>query len=157
MSTHPRTAASTRQRTAVAPPPLPTSPPPSREAMAARRKTAAEIAALLRLAELDAAALRRPAGDRPAALDASADERRALGTRISHEVLDAYHRAMRGGRQPAVTRVVGSVCYGCFVRLHAKLDHQVRHHRGVGSCPHCLRVVYDPAWLEDPSKGALER
>jgi len=157
MSTHPRTAASTRHRTPAAPPPLPTPPPPSREAVAARRKTAAEIAALLRLAELDAAALRRPAGDRPAVVDASAEERRTLGTRISREVLDAYHRAMRGGRQPAVTRVVGSVCYGCFVRLHAKLDHQVRHHRGVGACPHCLRVVYDPAWLEDLSREALGR
>ncbi len=157
MSTHPHAAATARPRTPAPRPPAAAPAPPSREALATRRKTAAEITALLRLAELDAAALKRTAADRPAALEGTADERRSLGTRISGEILDAYHRAMRGGRHPAVTRLVGSVCYGCFVRLHAKLDHHVRHHRGVASCPHCLRVVYDPAWLEDVSKEALER
>jgi predicted nucleic acid-binding Zn-ribbon protein len=94
-----------------------------------------EISALLRLAELDSARLDRR------------DERDALVATLSPEVLEAYHRALRGGRQPAVVRLVASVCTGCHMRLHSKLDHQIRQRRGVAPCPRCLRLVYDPAWL----------
>lgn len=112
-----------------------------------RDKTGAAIAALLRLAELDTALLRLAEPQREDALVETAAERRLLGARIPRDLLDAYHRAVRGGRQPAVARAEGGVCYGCFVRLHAKLEHQLRQARGVAPCPHCLRVVYDPAWL----------
>ncbi|HSD30165.1 MAG TPA: hypothetical protein VLL75_22885 [Vicinamibacteria bacterium] len=111
------------------------SPAPRRELTAERAKTAAEIGALLRLAELDATRLDRP------------DERHRMASVLPPEVLEAYHRALRGGRQPAVVRLVASVCSGCYVRLHSKLDHQIRQRRGVAPCPHCLRLVYDPAWL----------
>jgi predicted nucleic acid-binding Zn-ribbon protein len=100
-----------------------------------RTKTAGEIATLLRLAELDATRLDRP------------DERRGLAAKLTPETLEAYHRALRAGRQPTVVRLVASVCSGCHMRLHSKLDHQVRQRRGVAACPHCLRLVYDPAWL----------
>jgi predicted nucleic acid-binding Zn-ribbon protein len=95
-----------------------------------------EISALLRLAELDAAGLGRR------------DERDALVARLSPEVLEAYHRALRGGRQPAVARLVAGVCSGCYTRLHSKLDYHIRRRRGVAPCPRCLRLVYDPAWLD---------
>jgi predicted nucleic acid-binding Zn-ribbon protein len=94
-----------------------------------------EITALIRLADLDAARLGRQ------------DERDALVAQLSPEVLEAYHRALRGGRQPAVVRLVASVCSGCHTRLHSKLDHQIRQRWGVAPCPRCLRLVYDPAWL----------
>ena len=68
--------------------------------------------------------------------------------RLSPEILEAYDRALRGGRQPAVVRLVASVCSGCHVRLHSTLEQKVRRRRGVGPCPHCLRLVYDPAWLD---------
>ena len=155
MSTRTRTAAAIRSRAAT-PPPAPAPPAPaSLDTAAVRHKTATEIAALLRLAELDAALMKRPMAKRDAALELTSSERRLLGHRISRDVLDAYHRALRGGRQPAVARVVGSVCYGCFVRLHAKLDHQLRQRGGIASCPHCLRVIYDPAWLVEASKEVL--
>jgi predicted nucleic acid-binding Zn-ribbon protein len=116
--------------------PDPVEPPaPRRPPSPERKKTAAEIGALLRLAELDASRADRP------------DERRRLASALAPEVLEAYHRALRGGRQPAVVRLVASVCSGCYVRLHSKLDHQIRQRRGVAACPHCLRLVYDPAWL----------
>jgi len=121
--------ATRRKASPIQPPAVP------REPTAEHRKTTAEITALLELAELDAA---RP--DR-------ADARHGLAARLSPEVLEAYHRALRAGRRPAVVRLVASVCSGCHVRLHAKLDHQVRQRRGVAPCPHCLRLVYDPAWL----------
>ncbi|HSD28205.1 MAG TPA: hypothetical protein VLL75_12950 [Vicinamibacteria bacterium] len=111
------------------------SPASLREPTAERTRISAEIGALLRLAELDATRLDRP------------DERHRLASTLSPEVLEAYHRALRGGRQPAVVRLVASVCSGCYVRLHSKLDHQIRQRRGVAPCPHCLRLVYDPAWL----------
>jgi predicted nucleic acid-binding Zn-ribbon protein len=112
----------------------------------AREKTALEVAALVRLAELDAALLRDPR--RSAALgEDAAKERRELVAKLSAEVLEAYERALRAGRRPAVVRLVGSVCSGCFMRLHSKLDHQIRHRRGAAACPHCLRVVYDPSRL----------
>lgn len=113
----------------VEPPALPQTP------AADRRKIAGEITALLRLAELDATRLDRP------------EERHALAVRLSAETLETYHRALRAGRRPAVVRLVTSVCTGCHVRLHSKLDHQIRQRRGVAACPHCLRLVYDPAWL----------
>jgi len=131
--THAGTRATRRATRKAADPIEP--PAPRREPTAERRKTAAEIGALIRLAELDATRLDRP------------DERHRLASGLSPEVLEAYHRALRGGRQPAVVRLVASVCSGCYVRLHSKLDHQIRQRRGVAACPHCLRLVYDPAWL----------
>ena len=160
MSTHTRATTVARRRTATPPPPAapaPVVPTLSREAAALRHKAGGEIAALLRLAELDAALLRRPEEQREAALRDAAAERKTLGARISRDVLDAYSKALRGGRQPAVARVVAGVCYGCFVRLHAKLEHHLRQQRGVGSCPHCLRVVYDPAWLSEPAREEIGR
>jgi predicted nucleic acid-binding Zn-ribbon protein len=160
MSTHTRATTVTRRRAAAPPPPAApevVAPTLSREAAALRHKAGGEIAALLRLAEVDAALLRRPQEQREAALRDAAAERKTLGARISRDVLDAYSKALRGGRQPAVARVVAGVCYGCFVRLHAKLEHHLRQQRGVGSCPHCLRVVYDPAWLTEPVREEIGR
>jgi predicted nucleic acid-binding Zn-ribbon protein len=131
--THAGTRA-TRRTTRKTPDPV-EPPAPRREPPPERRKTAAEIGALLRLAELDAGRADRP------------DERLRLASALTPEVLEAYHRALRGGRRPAVVRLVASVCSGCYVRLHSKLDHQIRQRRGVAACPHCLRLVYDPAWL----------
>jgi predicted nucleic acid-binding Zn-ribbon protein len=120
---------------------------PSRELAAARAKAAREIAALVRLTELDAAPLAGDAGRREGEYDEVADERHGLGARLSPEVLEAYDRAMRGGRRPAVVSLVASVCSGCHVRLHSTLEQKIRRRRGVAPCPHCLRLVYDPAWL----------
>jgi predicted nucleic acid-binding Zn-ribbon protein len=112
-----------------------------------RHKTTEELAALLHLAELDAAQLDREDAGRAHPCDEGADERHGLGAKLSMDVLEAYERALRAGRRPAVVRLVASVCSGCHVRLHSKLDHQIRRNRGVAPCPHCLRLVYDPAWL----------
>ncbi len=107
---------------------------------------AAEIAALVRLADLDAALLDRQR--RKVVHDEVADERRTLGARLSPDILEAYERAMRGGRHPAVVSLVASVCSGCHVRLHSTLEQKIRRRRGVAPCPHCLRLVYDPVWLD---------
>jgi predicted nucleic acid-binding Zn-ribbon protein len=122
-------------------------PAPSRELAAARKKTAGEIAALVHLAELDASLLDRQADRRRPVYDEVADERHTLGARLSPDILEAYERAMRGGRRPAVVSLVASVCSGCHVRLHSTLEQRIRRRRGVAPCPHCLRLVYDPAWL----------
>jgi hypothetical protein len=113
----------------------------------AREKMAVEIAALVRLAELDAALVGREPGQPAPIAEEAAKERRGLVARLTPELLEAYERALRAGRRPAVVRLVGSVCAGCYMRLHSKLDHQIRHRRGAAACPHCLRVVYDPARL----------
>jgi len=120
---------------------------PSRELAAARAKAAREIAALVHLAELDTALLAGDGGRRESENDEVADERHGLGARLSPEVLEAYERAMRGGRHPALVSLVASVCSGCHVRLHSTLEQKIRRRRGVAPCPHCLRLVYDPAWL----------
>jgi len=119
-----------------------------RELPAGRTRTAAEISALLQLAELDAVLLAREAAGRPPVDDEMADERHELETRIPPEILEAYDRALRAGRQPAVVRLVAGVCTGCHMRLHSKLDHQLRQRRGIAPCPRCLRLVYDPSWLD---------
>ena len=112
------------------------------------RKESPEIAALVHLAELDTALLARGDGRREARSGDVADERHALGASLSPEILEAYERAMRGGRRPAVVSLVASVCSGCHVRLHSTLEQKIRRRRGVAPCPHCLRLVYDPSWLE---------
>ena len=76
-----------------------------------------------------------------------AHERHRLTAKLSSELLDAYNRSLRAGRRPAVVRLAANVCSGCNVRLHSTLEQKVRKRRGVGACPHCLRLVYDPAWL----------
>jgi len=120
---------------------------PSRALDASRKAAAREIAALVRLADLDATLLakvdERPEGEH----ETMADERHSLSASLSPVILDAYHRALRGGRQPAVVSLVASVCSGCHMRLHSTLEQKVRRRLGVAPCPHCLRVVYDPAWL----------
>jgi hypothetical protein len=123
-------------------------PSASRGPADARARTGAEIAALVRLAELDAVFLGGEDGRKAAAYEEMAAERHGLGARLPPELLEAYERALRGGRQPAVVRLVASVCSGCHVRLHATLDQKIRRVRGVAACPHCLRLVYDPGWLE---------
>jgi hypothetical protein len=122
-------------------------PSPSRELAADRKRAASEIAALVHLAELDAALLAVDSGRREGEYDEVADERHGLGARLSPEILEAYDRAIRGGRHPAVVSLVASVCSGCHVRLHSTLEQKIRRRRGVAPCPHCLRLVYDPAWL----------
>jgi predicted nucleic acid-binding Zn-ribbon protein len=115
---------------------------PERDAARAR-----EVEALVRLAELDSALVAQEEHGRK--IDAgSAAERHRLAGRLSPEIREAYDRALRAGRQPAVVCLVKSVCTGCHVRLHALLDQKVQRRRGVAACPHCLRLVYDPAWLK---------
>jgi predicted nucleic acid-binding Zn-ribbon protein len=121
-------------------------PPPSGHTEA-REKKAGEIEALVHLAELDAALLDREEGRQAPVHGDVAAQRHGLVARLSPEVLEAYERALRAGRRPAVVRLVASVCSGCHMRLHSKLDHQIRQRRGVAPCPCCLRLVYDPAWL----------
>lgn len=117
-------------------------------APAAARATAREISALLHLAELDVALLEQE-GERPAHVDyEAADVRRGLAARLSPDALEAYNRALSAGRRPSVVRLVASVCSGCHVRLHSTLEQKIRRRRGVAACPHCLRVVYDPTWLD---------
>lgn len=111
-------------------------------------RPAVEIADLVRLAEIDAALLARGNAGVAPADDEMVDERHGLGARLSSDLLEAYERALRGGRQPAVVPLESSVCSGCHVRLHSTLEQKVRRVRGVGACPRCLRLVYDPGWLE---------
>ncbi len=135
------------RRHARKPPSPPAAPSPSSsELVAAQARAAGEIASLVRLAELDAE--QRDEGvPRPPRSDAAVHERHRLTAKLSSEVLDAYHRSLRAGRRPAVVRLAANVCSGCNVRLHSTLEQKVRKRHGVGSCPHCLRLVYDPAWL----------
>lgn len=108
---------------------------------------AREVAALVRLADLDRLVLAPDGRRRRLDGDAAAGERSGLVARLTPEIHEAYDRALRAGRQPAVVCLVKSVCSGCHVRLHATLEQKVRRRRGVAACPHCLRLVYDPAWL----------
>lgn len=121
---------------------------PARPATAPATAIAREISALVRVAELDATLLERRDGHRTPVCDKVADECGRLRARLSPEILEAYNRALSAGRRPAVVRMVASVCSGCHVRLHSTLEQKIRRRRGAGPCPHCLRLVYDPAWLD---------
>lgn len=122
-------------------------PPPSRELAAAQAKARGEIAALVQLAELDSEQLDGAGVLRTPLNEAGAHARHRLAAKLAPDVHEAYNRALRAGRRPPVVRLAVNVCSGCHVRLHATLEQKVRRRRGVGACPHCLRLVYDPAWL----------
>ena len=129
-------------------PPDPVIPsPPSRELAAAQAKARGEIAALVQLAELDSEQLDGAGGLRTPRNEAGAHARHRLAAKLSPDVHEAYNRALRAGRRPAVVRLAANVCSGCHMHLHATLEQRVRRRRGVGACPHCLRLVYDPSWL----------
>jgi len=72
-----------------------------------------------------------------------AEQRAVLRSRLSAEILEIYATALRSGREPAIVRLVQSVCTGCNMRLHSKLEHQIRRRWGIAACPHCQRLVYD--------------
>jgi predicted nucleic acid-binding Zn-ribbon protein len=112
---------------------------PERDALRVR-----ELTALVQLAELDRGL---QAGHEQRLGEERVSERHALSASLSLELRDAYERALRAGREPAVVPLAKSVCSGCHVRLHATLEQKVRARRGVAPCAHCLRLVYDPAWL----------
>jgi len=134
------------------PPGPPIASAPASELEAAQAKAAGEIASLVKLAKLDAEQLDNEGVRRAPLNDAVADERHRLTAKLSSEILEAYNRSLRAGRRPAVVRLAANVCSGCNVRLHSTLEQKVRKRRGVGACPRCLRLVYDPAWLhpDDP-------
>ena len=77
-----------------------------------------------------------------------AEQRAVLRSRLSAGVLEMYGTALRSGREPAIVTLVQSVCTGCNMRVHSKLEHQIRRRWGIAACPHCQRLVYDPSWLE---------
>lgn len=124
---------------------------PARRASTARRADAVvtkppveeapspAVTALVQLARLDGALDAQPSGP-----PASARQRESLVGQVPHEILDAYERALRAGRRPAVAAIEGSVCRGCHMRLHSSLAQRIQS-RGAAACPHCLRVVYSPA------------
>lgn len=95
------------------------------------------VAALVQLAGLDGVLEAESKG--PAA--ATPHQRESLTRQLSPEILDAYERALRAGRRPAVTVMEDCVCRGCHMRLHSSLAQRI-HSRGAAACPHCLRVVY---------------
>jgi predicted nucleic acid-binding Zn-ribbon protein len=111
---------------------------------------AAAIAALVQLAETDLGQGSAQRQERPAA-------RQALVTRLSHELREGYERALLTGRQPPVVPLLRSACSGCHVRLPTTLEQRIRLVRGVAACPRCLRLVYDPDWLNPRDEGRGER
>jgi hypothetical protein len=107
------------------------------EAVAAPASLSPGVAALIQLATFDGVLDSR--GPAPAA----GTRRETLARQVPPEMLDAYDRALRAGRRPAVAALDGSVCRGCHMRLHSSLAQRI-HSRGAAACPHCLRVVYEP-------------
>lgn len=79
---------------------------------------------------------------------AAEQRRRAVLPRLEPEVHRMVDLALRTGRQPVVTTLVGAFCSGCHLRLSATAERQLRAGRKVGSCPHCRRLLYDPDWLQ---------
>ena len=107
----------------------------------ARLKTAEEIAALLHLAELDAAFLAREDEGRAPVYDEVVDERHGLGARLSPEILEAYDRALRARaasrRWSAWSRAsVAAATCGCMRR-------STRRSAGAGGSPPALTAF---AW-----------
>jgi predicted nucleic acid-binding Zn-ribbon protein len=95
------------------------------------------LTALVQLARFDAEAAAEPGAP-------ATRLREVLVQQVTPELLAAYERALRAGRQPALVVVDGGVCRGCHMRLHSSLAQQIQS-RGAANCPHCQRVVYEAA------------
>jgi hypothetical protein len=95
------------------------------------------VTALVQLARLDGVLEAQP----PTPPSASRRLRESLVGQLPPEILEAYERALRAGRRPALAAIEGSMCRGCHMRLHSSLLQRIQS-RGAAACPHCLRVVY---------------
>ena len=118
------------------------------------------IGGLLRLAETD-----REIHDREMAseLADSSDYDTVLELRIQREELlsrrrrllanlraerKVYETLVGAGRLPAIVALIGEHCAGCHLRLPPQRARAVAGQLPVARCPHCARLLYDPAALE---------
>jgi len=67
-----------------------------------------------------------------------------------------YHRLTNGGRLPAVVRVVGGTCHGCYMTIPPQTYNQlIANPDQYRSCSHCNRIIFYDApeamASEDPS------
>jgi len=102
--------------------------------------TVQEIAALLRLADLDAQA----PSLRPEVYRSRRERAREQAPRA---LVERYQTLLEAGRQPAIVAIDGGGCSGCHVRLPTMLEYQVRHRLAVHTCPRCRRMLYAPELL----------
>ena len=72
--------------------------------------------------------------------------RAAARRRLPPDVVALYDRAQRSGREPVVTKLAASgTCSGCYLQLATSIAQRVRKGRCLAACPHCGRLLYEPA------------
>jgi hypothetical protein len=118
-----------------------------------------DLRALVEVAELERQLAALGLGGDTPFLDAATRSRAAImGLRratlileIAADSLALYSVAVRGGRQPPVVALRDGHCAGCNLRVPPLLDYRLRQVPKTAACPHCRRVLYDPAWLSAPA------
>ena len=112
-----------------------------------------QVQAVLTLAALDSR-LRQAEAQPQRQVDPLADQRAAVRKTLPLEVVALYDQALRSGREPVVTQLVADTCAGCYLRLATSIAQRVRRGRSLSACPHCGRLLYEPASAEAlPSAG----
>jgi predicted nucleic acid-binding Zn-ribbon protein len=110
--------------------------------------TRGEIAALLRLAELDAQAQDPTPDTLPARREAS--RRQVTGV-----LLERYETLLEIGREPPIVPIERGGCSGCHVRLPTMMEYRARGAPAIHTCPRCRRMLYAPEMLrEEGTRGA---
>lgn len=106
-----------------------------------------QVQAVLTLATLDSR-LRQAEAQPQRQADSLADQRAAVRKTLPPEVVALYDQALRSGREPIVTQLVADTCAGCYLRLATSIAQRVRRGRSLSACPHCGRLLYEPASAE---------
>jgi hypothetical protein len=76
-------------------------------------------------------------------------QRQALVGRVSPSVLAQYEAAVRKGRRPAVAAARDGACSACGAPLEPGPRRRLLHEGGrIVPCLGCMRLVYDPGWVE---------
>jgi predicted nucleic acid-binding Zn-ribbon protein len=110
--------------------------------------TAEQIRALLRFAQLNAAA-EEPGAHR------RGQEPPPRG--LPGFLLERYQSLSQTVRRPVVAAIERGACSGCHVRLPTMLEYKAVRSLGLYTCPHCRRMLYAQELLQKDSQAAAAK
>ncbi len=71
-----------------------------------------------------------------------------LRKQVPRPTLQQFDLLVRSGREPVVTVANQGYCTGCYLKLPAQLQYDIRRMQAVKACPSCQRLLYSTGEAE---------
>jgi predicted nucleic acid-binding Zn-ribbon protein len=71
-----------------------------------------------------------------------------LRKQVPRSTLQQYDLLVRSGREPVITIANQGYCTGCYLKLPAQLQYDIRRMQAVKACPSCQRLLYSTGEAE---------